>query len=116
MGDPGGDGDIGDAHKRSNGVNGDETERPGRLSAKAGLNGATARNAVGWRGVPADTSGQTTPEPLVVALQGRERRPQAGAWWASAAVGASSLQPHLLVPAAALAHHAALRAVAPGVE
>ena len=89
---------------------------PDGYRPNAGLNGATARNAVGWRGVPADTSGQTTPEPLVVALQGRERRPQAGAWWASAAVGASSLQPHLLVPAAALAHYAALRAVAPGVE
>ena len=39
MGDPGGDGDIGDAHKRSNGVNGDETERPGWRSH----DGATAR-------------------------------------------------------------------------
>ena len=43
-------------------------------------------------------------------------QPRKGAWrgWrASAAVGTSSLPSHLFVPAAALAHHAALRAVAP---
>jgi len=40
----------------------------------------------------------------------------ARARWASVAVGTSSLQSYLFVPAATLAHQTALRAVAPGLN